>query len=312
MLDVRRLALLREVHLHAGVGRAAAALGLSASAVSQQITRLEAEVGTPLLEPAGRGVVLTPAAERLVGHAERVLATLEEAETEIRAHAQGASGKVRLASFHSFALALLGSTVRGLAARAPHLELEFVQLDPEHAIAELSARRVDLVVADEYPGIPVRPAPGLVRRPLASDPIRAFLPDGMPAPAGRRTGAWHADELARIPWALEPRGTGSHRWAVGVCRAAGFEPRVRFESPDLSVHQRLVHEGAAAAFLPRSLTGADTGTFRVVPGFPGDLSRTLFALVRRGTERSPAIAACLETIERTVRDLDPAAPAPRA
>ncbi len=300
MLDVRRLALLREVRLRGSVTSAAAALGLSASAVSQQITRLEADVATPLLEAAGRGIKLTPEAERLVDYAERVLATLEEAETELGARVKGLSGVVRLASFQSFALSLLGPTVRRLAESAPHLELEFVQLDPERAVAELSARRVDLVVADEYPGVPITPVPGLVRRTLVSDPIRAFLPAAMPLPRERHQGEWHSADLAAVPWVFEPRGSSSYDWAVGVCRSAGFEPRVRYESPDLSVHERLVQEGAAAAFLPRSLSGAGPTSARLLPGFPDDLSRTLFALMRRGAERSPTISACLAAIGDTL------------
>ena len=66
MLDVRRLRLLREVKLRGTLAAVAEALAYSPSSVSQQLSLLEAEAGVPLLEKAGRRVILTPQAELLV------------------------------------------------------------------------------------------------------------------------------------------------------------------------------------------------------------------------------------------------------
>ena len=74
MLDVRRLRVLHAVSAYGSVTAAAAALGYSAPAVSQQLAALEREVGMRLTERAGRGVELTPAAHILVGHTDALLA----------------------------------------------------------------------------------------------------------------------------------------------------------------------------------------------------------------------------------------------
>src|SRR5947209_11665237 len=98
MIDVRKLAVLRELHRCGTVTAAAAALHLTPSAVSQQLAALARQTGTPLVEPAGRRLALTGAGLVLVQHAEAVLAELEQAETALRAFAAGEAGVVTVGS----------------------------------------------------------------------------------------------------------------------------------------------------------------------------------------------------------------------
>nr|WP_255529508.1 LysR family transcriptional regulator [Leucobacter edaphi] len=277
------MSLLREVAVHGGVTSAARALRMTPSNVSQQLRRLERDAGVALLEPRGRGVGLTPAAERLVRRAEDVLAILEEAESDLAAERSAGAGSVRLAGFHTFAAGLLGDVIARLHASAPGLELEFVQADPEEAFDEVLSRRADLAVIDEYDGHPLAPVPGLVRIPIGTEPIRALLPEG-------------ASDPATIDWAMEPAPSDAFRWARGVCRAAGFEPRVRFVSPDPNVHRSLLEQGVAAAFLPAIVADGLPSRIREVVDLPGPLRRTHALILRRGTERRPRIAACRAAI----------------
>lgn len=293
MLDVRKLALLREVAVHGGITGAARALHMSASNVSQQLGRLESEHGVALLEPSGRGVRLTAAAERLVDQTESVLAILEEAESDLADSRDGGTSVIRLAAFHTFAAGLLGAAVRHLSDIAPTLELDFVQLDPEAALDEILSRRADIAVADEYPGLPLLPMKGLVRIPIGDEPIGVYLPEG-------------ATDPSRVAWAMEPRHSDSYRWARSVCRAAGFEPRVRFESPDPYVHRRLTEQGLAASFLPATVVrGAKLSDGAAAHDLLRDgigMYRTHVFVVRRGAERSPAVVACRRAIETAFRD----------
>ncbi|HEY2262071.1 MAG TPA: LysR family transcriptional regulator, partial [Streptosporangiaceae bacterium] len=73
MLDLHRLRLLRELKHRGTLAAVADALAYTPSAISQQLSVLEAEAGVPLLERAGRRLRLTPAAERLVEHTEAIL-----------------------------------------------------------------------------------------------------------------------------------------------------------------------------------------------------------------------------------------------
>jgi DNA-binding transcriptional LysR family regulator len=291
VLDVRKLTLLREIAVHAGISSAARALGVSPSSISQQITRLEEDAGVPLLKPAGRGVQLTPEAIRLVAHTEAVIAILEQAEAEVAASKAEISGVVHLVAFHTFAIEMLGSVTRHLRRMAPSLSLAFTECDPDDAIAELSARRADIAVADEYPGIPLPPTKGLDRTEVGREPIIGYAP--------RPT-----TDLEALHWAMEPRHSDSFRWARNVCRSAGFEPHVQFESPDPFVHRRLVEEGLAAALLPASVArDLPAPAVPLTELLPPGLHRTLVTLVRRGTERSAAIEACRAAIKLTFDDV---------
>lgn len=293
MLDVKKLALLREVAIHGGITGAARALHTSPSNVSQQLNRLENEYGVALLEPSGRGVKLTLAAERLVASTEEILATLEEAETELRESTAARGGLVRLAAFHTFAVGLLGATARELKRSEPSLTLSFTQLDPEAAFEEVLARRADLAVVDEYEGFTLPPASGLVRVTVGDEPIFAVMPEGKEDPRS-------------VDWAMEPPQSDAFRWARNVCRSAGFEPTVRYESPDPYVHRRLIEEGLAAAFLPATvavgLIGGSSGAQRCRQ-ISTNLSRTYVLTMRRGTERSRALLACQEAVHAAFRDV---------
>src|SRR5438270_3598917 len=102
MLDLHRLRLLREVDGQGTVHAAAAALGYSPSAVSQQLSVLEREVGAPVLERVGRNVRLTAAGQVLVRHASHLLEGVEAAEAEVASVVAGrVAGPVRIASFQS-------------------------------------------------------------------------------------------------------------------------------------------------------------------------------------------------------------------
>ena len=295
MLDVRRLSLLREVALTGSITAAARSLGLSTPTVSQQLSRLEQETGVALLEPAGRGVQLTPIAVELVQHTERVLEELEAAEATLLTGRDGLGGAIRVAGFSTFASGLLPRVITRLREQHPALVVEFVQLDPEAAMDELAARRADLMLADEYPGFPLRPGRGLVRTLIAREAIRLYPPAGTGPEVS-------VEDLAAMPWVTEPRTSEAFQWARTVCRGLGFEATVRFESPELHVHRRLVETGLAAAFLPVHLAEGAGVPLLAARGLPEDLHRTVYAVTRRGAELRPGVRACLSAIREAAAD----------
>ena len=115
MLDVRRLRVLHAVSAYGSVTAAAAALGYSAPAVSQQLAALEREVGMRLTERAGRGVELTPAAHILVGHTDALLARLDAAEADLAALRDPIAGRVTFITTHIRVKSAGGKTASGTA-----------------------------------------------------------------------------------------------------------------------------------------------------------------------------------------------------
>src|SRR5688572_21874900 len=131
MLDVRRMRVLREVAVQGSFSAAAEALSFTQSSVSQQITALERETATILVQRNARGVRLTEAGEALVRHADAVLARLAEAEAELEAIAGLRGGRLRLAAFESAAASLMPLAIAAFRAEHPGIELSLIMAEPE-------------------------------------------------------------------------------------------------------------------------------------------------------------------------------------
>ncbi|MGW0593911.1 LysR family transcriptional regulator [Streptosporangium sp. NPDC002607] len=299
MFDLHRLRLLRELKHRGTLAAVAAALSYSPSSVSQQLSQLEAEAGVRLLEPIGRRVRLTEQAEILVAHTEAVLKRLERAEADIAASLTDLTGTLRVASFQTATLALIPSALNILRDLHPGLRTHVTQMPPETALPALQARDFDLVIAEEYPGNPnPRPAE-LEQEDLLDDFLRLALPE----PADDADGPTASlRSLADRPWAMEPEGTAARHWAMTLCRNAGFEPDVRFETTDLLIHLRLVEQGHAVALLPDLvwIGQSPTVTLRQLPR--GQRTRRIFTAVRRGRSQHPAIKACRHALRQAATE----------
>lgn len=288
--DLHRLFLLRELAHRGTITAVAEALSYSPSAVSQQLKVLEGEVGLRLVEPVGRRVRLTPPARRLVEHTETVLQTLEGARSELAAAGSSITGTVRVAAFQTVAHTLLPPALTALAAACPRLRVELVEDEPETALPALVAREFDLVIVEEYPGFRHRRRPEAEYRRLLTDRLDLAQPRGWPV--GRRAGL---AGLSRRMWIMEPAPSLARDWATALCRAAGFEPDVRYETSDLLLHAQLVRTGHAVAILPRLLALADDPDLRLLP-LPQAPARAVYTVARTGAGDHPAVRAVRDAL----------------
>lgn len=303
MLDVHRLRLLRELERRGTLKAVADALSYSPSAISQQLSQLEAEAGVPLLEPAGRGVRLTAQARILVAHTDAVLERLELAEADLRASLTEVGGTLRVASFQSVLLALVPAALTLLAEQHPGLRVEITQEDEGKAFAGLVAHEFDVVLGEEYPGLPQRPVAGVQTQLLALDELLLAVPTRGPhARGGEDPGTpLRLPELAEVAWALDPPETVPGQWARTLCRGAGFEPDIRFATTDLLLQIHLVETGHAVAILPKLLLDTDRGHAMHVSRLPGRPHRRLMTGVRAGAARHPAVRAFRHALKQGLR-----------
>lgn len=285
MFELRRLRLLHELALRGTIAQVADALSFSPSTVSQQLALLEREAGVALLEPDGRRVRLTPQGTALAAHAARALELDEAARHALESAA--ATTVVRIAVMPTAAEALVPDALTLLAERMPDLRVEMAELPPEEALFELTARRFDLVVAEQYPGHTRALADGVDRTLLGTDPIRLAVPAEDPAGG--------LAEASGRAWILEPRGTAVRQWAEQQCRAVGFEPDVRFEATDLVAHVRLVAAGHAVALLPDLVWAGGSAGVRLLD-LPGAPVREIFAATRASAEGSEPITAVRDAL----------------
>jgi DNA-binding transcriptional LysR family regulator len=256
MLDVRRLRVLREVALRGSIAAAAESLRFTSSAVSQQLAKLEAEAGVPLLERGPKSVRLTPAAWRLVEHAETILEQLAEAESELRAH-DGSPPMLRIGCNTTAAVSILPGALGRFASVRPEIEVMVTESDPLVSLARLRVRELHLAIVFEYDHVPLPADPRVQFELLLEEPMRIVLPAGHPVARQR---AVRLLDLADETWIRSTTRSSCNPFTERACRAAGFEPRIRFEFDDYTAMQNLVASGAGVAFAP------DLGLSRLNPG----------------------------------------------
>jgi DNA-binding transcriptional LysR family regulator len=249
MDDVRLLKVLREVALRGSFSAAADALSYSQPAVSQQIARLEAQVGVKLLERGPKGIRLTPAGEALVRHTERILAQLAEAQAELSEIASSARGRLRIAAFATAAGTIVPLAVSEFRRLRPGVQVELSLLDPPDSIPALRRGDFDLAITEEG-GFEADPdLSGLGVERLMDDVLYAALPGDHPL-ATRRAIA--LSDLVHEDWMLVGlQGTCQDTNIVlRACAQAGFEPRVAYTSDDYFAIQGLVASGMGVALVP--------------------------------------------------------------
>lgn len=219
-MDTRALqtfvAVAQELHF----GRAAERLHVVQQAVSQQIRRLEDDLGTPLLRRTTRRVELTAAGATLLADASRILASIDEARRSVQAVGAGRKGSVQFGYNASAVVRLLPELVTGFAADHPDVELRFVELCSPRLEEQLLSGELalGLVGSGAY-------LDGLERAVVAEGRAAAVLPSNHPRASARSIGM---EVLKDEPFVMYDPDTkaNSYKAAMAVCLAAGFSPRI--------------------------------------------------------------------------------------
>ena len=292
MLDVRRLRVLHAVSAYGSVTAAAAALGYSAPAVSQQLAALEREVGLPLTERAGRGITLTPAATLLVAHTDALLNRLDAAEADLAALRDQVTGRVALAAFPSAAATVVAAAWGALNRSAPHVQLELEEMEPEESLPALLRGQADVAVAHEYDIFPRPLDPLFERRDLVADPVLLAVPDGYPAGHGEPV---PLASLGDQPFLAPRSNTSCAEMIQRACARAGFVPRVVARATERVVQLNLVAAGVGVTLVPRlAAQPLPAGVRLLSPAEP--ITRNIFTVSRRGGDRQPAVRVVLDAL----------------
>ena len=325
MLDVRRLRVLHAVSTHGSVTGAAAALGYTAPAISQQLAALEREVGLPLTERAGRGIELTPAAAILVAHTDALLARLDAAESDLAALRDQVAGRVTLAAFPSAAATIVADAWAALARSAPQVQLELTEMEPEESLPAVRDGQADIAVAHEYDLLPRPLDPLFERRELARDPVLLAVPasagpasEGPPREGPAREGPASEDpasdrlandgpainglesrvrlnDLADRPFLAPRASTSCAEMIQRACARAGFVPHVVARASDFAVLLSLVEAGAGVTLVPELATRHAPSSIQLLePAEP--ITRQLFTVARRAADRKPAVRVVLDAL----------------
>lgn len=300
-MDATRLETFVQVARHGSLSAAARALGVSTSAVSQQVGTLERECGVSLVERRSRGVLLTDAGQALLPRAEEVIRALEDTRTTAAQLTGSLAGTVRVGSIASGAAALLLPAIHHLRRSAPEIEMKVSIMEPARSIEAVVRDELDAALIDVYDHVPV-PLPTHLRvDELVSEPLVLVDAPGSDLPAHPTL-----KMLKDRSWVLPPSDAACGAATRYACRSVGFEPRVRWETDDLLLLVAAVSRGEGVALLPRRAV-ADTVAPVVLRRLVSPtLERRIISVSRFGTSERPTVAACLASLQHVARH----APAP--
>ncbi|WP_326600251.1 LysR family transcriptional regulator [Streptomyces sp. NBC_01803] len=299
MLDVRKLVLLREVGVRGSIAAAAQALNYTRSAVSQQLSALEVETGVPLLDRSNRRAGLTAEGRLLVAHSERILAQMEEAESDLLAANGQVAGELRVGvPFHDGPPVLMSALTQVRAAH-PQLRITMRGVSSGEGRQAVHLGQLDLAMATRYDRVPEPQVPGLHEEPLISDRVRLAvaadhpLAGATPQPLARFAGE---------QFILRP-GSALGRLTLHLCAEAGFTPDVVADSDDMQAVLAFVALGWGVALIPDLVPDR--------PGFPvvrlpltgATPTRHVSLVVRHTTLTCPSIARVLPMIRQAADEL---------
>ncbi|GIG67873.1 LysR family transcriptional regulator [Phytomonospora endophytica] len=289
MFDLARLRALHAVAVYGTVGAAAAALGYTPSAVSQQIAKLERETRSVLLERQGRGVVLTDAAHTLVEAAAELLAIVERTEVALEEQRGKAVGMLTIGAFATAVRGLMPGVVSDLMAACPGLDVRLRDTDPYPAAEMVGRGELDLAVVQDWPSTPLSVPPEVSREVLGHDPVDLLVPTGHRLAERERV---RPEELRGERWISVPPGNICHDWLTRLLRGVGEEPLIAVEASEFEAYPSLISRGLGIGLVPRlgRTPLPDDVVARAVQPAP---SRRVFALWRTRSSRRPAIRAAL-------------------
>jgi DNA-binding transcriptional LysR family regulator len=293
MLSLERLRVLHAVSTAGSVGGAARTLHVTTSAISQQVARLEREVGQRLIEKHGRGVRLTDAGLRLARDAGELLSHVERVAAGMAEHRGVVAGRLTVAAFATAARALLPSVLTDLRARYPDLSVFVSEREPHEAVPALVRGELDIAVVQDWADDALPVPDSLSRRHLLDDRFDVALPGDHPL-AGRA--GLGIGELAGEDWISWSTGQICHDWLIDTLGTHAVRPRIAHDASEHSTQLALVAAGLGVALIPR-LGREPAPSVRFVPIDPPPVRR-IFALWRTSSAAHPAIAATLDALTR--------------
>ncbi|MDP9826180.1 LysR substrate-binding domain-containing protein [Kineosporia succinea] len=291
-METRRLELLLELSRLGSMREVAGALGTTTSTVSQQIAVLAREVGTPLLEPHGRRVRLTPAGKRLATHAVTVLAAVEAARADLDPSAEP-TGTLRAGAFATAIRRALLPILARPADSHPGVRLLVHELEPAEALAALGADDIDLALVYDYDLAPRAKDPSLHWVPLWTTPWAIGAPAHR-ADARRGRSAQTLAALAGESWIVNSRNTADEDVVRTLAATAGFEPRVDHRADSLDLVEDLILAGPGVGLLPAGRP-VRPGIVLLPLHDPGVRLRA-HAVTRAGRAEWPPLAAILDLL----------------
>jgi DNA-binding transcriptional LysR family regulator len=243
-MELRQLQYFAAVARHRSFTRAAEALYVTQPALSQQVRRLEAELGLQLLRRTSQGVELTPAGADLLAHADKVIAEVEAARAEMDRHAGLSRGVARVAATAADA-PRLPEALAAFHTEHPGIQVALRQGSAQEVVDLTRRGAVDVAVL----ALAGDPPPGVDAHPLTDEPLRVAVPLDDPVAGAVSVGM---SDLRGRPFILAEPGSALRDAVLAATQAAGYSPLPLFEVGDPHAVRFLVRAGLGISLVPES------------------------------------------------------------
>jgi DNA-binding transcriptional LysR family regulator len=293
LMELRQLRYLVALAEELNFTRAAARENIAQPALSQQIQRLEEELGLALAERTRRRVEITAAGEMLVARSRRILAELDAARDELEALRGVQTGHVTVGAMHTMGPIDISLVLAVFHERHPAVELTVREQSSEELAEMLRVDTLDLAFLSVTERIESH---GLGLHQLVSEELMAILPPGHRLASRRRI---RMGELADEEFISYREGSRLRELLNTAGREAGFDPNVKLESNESARVRRLVARGMGVAILPRSDAvgvGAEVAARQLID--PA-LSRDITLAWRAERRHPPAVAEFISLAHET-------------
>jgi DNA-binding transcriptional LysR family regulator len=295
VIDVRRLRIFVAVAEEGSFTAAAQRLYLTQSAVSQQMSVFEREVGLALLRRMPRGVTLTPAGEALVVRAGKLFGEISAIEQELRTFGENQQ-EVRIGAFATAGLELLPQALKSFKALRPDIRVLLKSVPTEDVTARLRDGDIQVLLTWEYDFAPQPLDRTLAQLRLPDDPLLVVLAADHPL-AGRAEVA--PAELANERWVVRTHRAPYENAYETMCRIAGFEPDIAFRTDDYQALQGLVAAGMGVSLAPALSLTPHRDDVVTLPLSEPTFTRRVTALTLPEVSRTAPVADFLDVLRES-------------
>ncbi|GAA0403750.1 LysR family transcriptional regulator [Paenibacillus motobuensis] len=299
-MELRQLQYTLQIAEEKNFSRAADKLHIAQPSLSQQLSKLEQELGVKLFQRNTSTVELTYAGESFIEHARKIMDAVKELRQEMDDISQLRAGRVVIGSMPITGSHLLPYVLPAFKAAYPEIDI-VLREDTSLNLEKLTAGGgTDLSLLS----LPLQ-EPTLTYEPIGEEPIDLAVPPQHPlaSKAGERNEISLA-ELKDEPFIVLKKGQGFRKITIDLCRQAGFEPNVVFESNNIETVQSLVAAGMGITLVPHFIARAKRSELIPVylPLADPAPSRTLVIAYRKGRYLSKAAEAFIETFKQTLAE----------
>ncbi|AWB44947.1 transcriptional regulator [Paenibacillus sp. CAA11] len=297
-MELRQFQYTLQIAEERNFSRAAEKLHIAQPSLSQQLSKLEQELGVMLFQRNTSSVELTHAGESFIVHARKIMDAVEQLRQEMDDISKLRSGRVIVGSMPITGSHLLPYVLPVFKETHPGIQITLLE-DTSLNLEKLTASGgTDLSLLS----LPLQ-EPSLTYVPIGEEQILLAVPPGHPLASRTSTsGGVRMEELQEEPFIVLKKGQGFRKLTVGLCQEAGFEPKIVFESNNIETVQSLVAAGMGITLVPRFIARAKRSELIpvYVPLAEPVPSRTLVIAYRKGRYLSKAAEAFIDTFKETL------------